>query len=84
MAAKDKEQTTGTETAPAREFFTVQAVGTLNKRRMRSGIVFSEDAQTVARDDFTPDQWSAIVMDPYLKVIQTTAPESDQQADSEA
>lgn len=83
MAAKDKEQTTA-GTAPAREFFTVQAVGTLNKRRMRSGVVFSEDARTVARDDFTPDQWSAIVMDPYLKVIQTTAPESDQQADSEA
>ncbi|MGU9776188.1 hypothetical protein ACV3J7_07270 [Salmonella enterica] len=82
MAGKDKEQ------AAAREFYTVQAVGTLNKRRMRSGVVFTDEARTVERGDFTADQWSAIVLDPYLKVIQTAAPETEnepaQQDDSEA
>lgn len=53
---------------PADATHEITAVHVPNKRRMRSGVVFTDKPQTVNQATFTPEQWAAIEADSHLKI----------------
>lgn len=58
-----------TALAASVERWTVQAVAVPNNRRMRGGQVFTDVPTTVCRDQFSDDEWRAIIQDKHIKAI---------------